>query len=198
MASIKHQSIHHGLEYNLSSLTQTTKPWEKPPCATKLLKVKIVFLKPPKTDTKKPSLIFQGISPNPHYTQCKVQHVDVPHAKNIAHTQHYPTCFFLCIQRVVGVHHQQSKVVMPNVYLHQENISMLINFVNEFETFFKVSTILIVPSCLQHISHKVILNINMFCLQMISWVLRQENCTLTIAINPYSMLYQPNTLTQPM
>jgi hypothetical protein len=35
---------------------------------------------------------------------------------------------------------------------------------------------------LNHVSHKVIMNINMFCLRMISWVLCQEYFTLTVTI----------------
>jgi hypothetical protein len=61
-------------------------------------------------------------------------------AKNITHTQHSPTCCFLCIQGVTGLHSQQSRAAMPMDPLHQDNFSMLIDFVNEFATFFKVST----------------------------------------------------------
>jgi hypothetical protein len=61
-------------------------------------------------------------------------------AKNITHTQHSPTCCFLCTQGVTGLHSQQSKATMPMDPLHQENFSMLTDFVNESATFFKVST----------------------------------------------------------
>jgi hypothetical protein len=61
-------------------------------------------------------------------------------AKNITHTQHSPTCCFLCTQGVTGLHSQQSRATMPMDPLHQENFSVLTNFVNESATFFKVST----------------------------------------------------------
>jgi hypothetical protein len=61
-------------------------------------------------------------------------------AKNITHTQHSPTCCFLCIQGVTGLHSQQSKAAMPMDPLHQENFSVLTDIVNESATFFKVST----------------------------------------------------------
>ena len=43
------------------------------------------------------------------------------HAKNITHTQHSPTCFFLCIQGSRGLYSQQSRAAMPIVTLHHEN-----------------------------------------------------------------------------
>jgi hypothetical protein len=61
-------------------------------------------------------------------------------AKNITHTQHSPTCCFLCTQGVTGLHSQQSRATMPMDPLHQENFSVLTDFVNESATFFKVST----------------------------------------------------------
>ena len=61
-------------------------------------------------------------------------------AKNITHTQHSPTCCFLCTQGVTGLHSQQSRATMPMDPLHQENFSVLTDFVNESTTFFKVST----------------------------------------------------------
>jgi hypothetical protein len=61
-------------------------------------------------------------------------------AKNITHTQHSLTCCFLCTQGVTGLHSQQSKATMPMDPLHQENFSVLTDFVNESATFFKVST----------------------------------------------------------
>jgi hypothetical protein len=62
------------------------------------------------------------------------------HAKNITHTQHSPTCCFLCTQGVTGLHSQQSRATMPMDPLHQEKFSVLTDFVNESATFFKVST----------------------------------------------------------
>jgi hypothetical protein len=61
-------------------------------------------------------------------------------AKNITHTQHSPTCCFLCTQGVTGLHSQQSRATMPMDPLHQENFLVLTDFVNESATFFKVST----------------------------------------------------------
>jgi hypothetical protein len=61
-------------------------------------------------------------------------------AKNITHTQHSPTCCFLCTQGDTGLHSQQSRATMPMDPLHQENFSVLTDFVNESATFFKVST----------------------------------------------------------
>jgi hypothetical protein len=61
-------------------------------------------------------------------------------AKNITHTQHSPTCCFLCTQGVTGLHSQQSRAAMPMDPLHQEKFSVLTDFVNESATFFKVST----------------------------------------------------------
>jgi hypothetical protein len=61
-------------------------------------------------------------------------------AKNITHTQHSPTCCFLCTQGVTRLHSQQSRAAMPMDPLHQENFSVLTDFVNESATFFKVST----------------------------------------------------------
>jgi hypothetical protein len=60
--------------------------------------------------------------------------------KNITHTQHSPTCCFLCIQGVTGLHSKKSRATMPMDPLHQENFSVLTDFVNESATFFKVST----------------------------------------------------------
>ena len=62
------------------------------------------------------------------------------HAKNITHTQHSPTGCFFCTQGVTGLHSQQSRAAMPMDPLHQENFSVLTDFVNESATFFKVST----------------------------------------------------------
>jgi hypothetical protein len=64
----------------------------------------------------------------------------ISRAKNITHTQHSPTCCFLCTQGVTGLHSQQSRAAMPMDPLHQENFSVLTDFVNESATFFKVST----------------------------------------------------------
>jgi hypothetical protein len=58
----------------------------------------------------------------------------------MTHTQHSPTCFFLCIQGVTGLHSEQSRAAMPMDPLHQKNFSVLTDFVNESATFFKVST----------------------------------------------------------
>jgi hypothetical protein len=63
-------------------------------------------------------------------------------AKNITHTQHSPTCCFLCTQGVTGLHSQQSRAAMSMDPLHQENFSVLTDFVNESATFFKVSTLI--------------------------------------------------------
>jgi hypothetical protein len=60
-------------------------------------------------------------------------------ANNITHTQNSPSCCFLCTQGVTGLHSQQSRATMPMDRLHQENFSVLTNFVNESATFFKVS-----------------------------------------------------------
>jgi hypothetical protein len=43
-------------------------------------------------------------------------------------------------QGVTGLHSQQSRAAMPMDPLHQENFSVLTDFVNESATFFKVST----------------------------------------------------------
>ena len=85
-------------------------------------------------------------------------------AKNITHTQHSPTCF-LCIQGVIGLHSQKSRVAMPMDPLHQENFSILTDFFNESTTFFKVSTFISDTFFSSTMSPtKVILNINMLCL----------------------------------
>jgi hypothetical protein len=81
-----------------------------------------------------------GLPPlTPLHTQRR--HSDTTtHAKNITHTQHSPTCCFLCTQGVTGLHSQQSRATMPMDPLHQENFSVLKDFFNESATFFKVST----------------------------------------------------------
>jgi hypothetical protein len=78
------------------------------------------------------------------WTQKSRQHKkrgkNMTRAKNITHTQHSPTCCFLFIQGVTGLHSQQYRATMPMDPLHQENFSVLTDFVNESATFFKVST----------------------------------------------------------
>jgi hypothetical protein len=69
--------------------------------------------------------------------------------------------FFICIQGTIGLHSQQSRVVIPMDPLHQENFSMLTHFFNESATFFKVSTFIKNTLFSSHVSQKVILNINM-------------------------------------
>jgi hypothetical protein len=59
---------------------------------------------------------------------------------NIKNTQHSPTYIFLFIQGVKGLHSQQYREAMPMDPLHQDNFSVLTDFVNEYETFFKAST----------------------------------------------------------
>jgi hypothetical protein len=83
-----------------------------------------------------------GPSGPPSYPPaCLAQALDTTtRAKNITHTQHSPTCCFLCTQGVTGLHSQQSRAAMPMDPLHQENFSVLTDFVNESATFFKVST----------------------------------------------------------
>ena len=61
-------------------------------------------------------------------------------AMNITHTQHSPTCCFLCIQGVTGLHSQQSRELMPIGPLHQEKFSVLTIFFNESTKLSKVST----------------------------------------------------------
>jgi hypothetical protein len=83
----------------------------------------------------------RGLHPplTPLRTQCRRSDTTT-RAKNITHTQHSPTCCFLCTQGVTGLHSQQSRATMPMDPLHQENFSVLTDFVNESATFFKVST----------------------------------------------------------
>jgi hypothetical protein len=55
----------------------------------------------------------------------------------------YPTFSHLLFSLhtgVTGLHSQQSRAAMPMDPLHQENFSVLTDFVNESATFFKVST----------------------------------------------------------
>jgi hypothetical protein len=92
---------------------------------------------------------FRGAAPRPTHgghppltplhARC-IRSDTTTHAKNITHTQHSPTCCFLCIQGVTGLHSQKSRATMPMDPLHQENFSVLTDFVNESATFFKVST----------------------------------------------------------
>jgi hypothetical protein len=76
----------------------------------------------------------------PLRARCNIEDTKSSHAKNITHTQHSPTCCFLCIQGVTWLHSQQSRATMPMDPLHQENFSVITSFVNESATFFKVST----------------------------------------------------------
>jgi hypothetical protein len=82
---------------------------------------------------------LQPPSNPPAHARC-IRSDTTTHAKNITHTQHSPTCCFLCIQGVTGLHSQKSRATMPMDPLHQENFSVLTDFVNESATFFKVST----------------------------------------------------------
>jgi hypothetical protein len=98
----------------------------------------------------RPKKIFSGaLPPNPHAggpPPCtpprarRRRSATTTRAKNITHTQHSPTCCFLCTQGVTGLHSQQSRAAMPMDPLHQENFSVLTDFVNESAIFFKVST----------------------------------------------------------
>jgi hypothetical protein len=107
---------------------------------------------PPKMDTKIEEFFFGGFAPPatpmqggltppllPPCTPTQHRHYS-SHAKNITHTQHSPTCCFLCIQGVTWLHSQQSRETMPIDPLHQEKFLVLTYFVNESTTFFKVST----------------------------------------------------------
>jgi hypothetical protein len=82
---------------------------------------------------------FGGAAPEPPRARRRRSDTTT-RAKNITHTQHSPTCCFLCTQGVTGLHSQQSRAAMPMDPLHQENFSVLTDFVNESATFFKVST----------------------------------------------------------
>jgi hypothetical protein len=64
-------------------------------------------------------------------TRCTIN--TTTHAKNTTHTQHSPTCWFLCIQGVTGLHSQQSRETMPMDPLHQEKFSVLTYFVNDLQ-----------------------------------------------------------------
>jgi hypothetical protein len=76
----------------------------------------------------------------PMRAQCNVENARDSRANNITHTQHSPTCCFLCIHGLTWLHSQQSMAIMPMYPLHQDNLLVLIDFVNESTTFFKVST----------------------------------------------------------
>jgi hypothetical protein len=99
----------------------------------------------------------------------KVVKYDMPphtHAKNITPTQHSPTCCFLCIQGVIGLHSQQSREVMPIVSLHQENFSVLMNLSMNLQHSSKCQPSPPTPSCLQpclsqsDIEHQYALSLN--------------------------------------
>jgi hypothetical protein len=92
---------------------------------------------PPPCDPLGKGVLFPPLTPL--HARCNVD-TSSNHAKNITHTQHSPTCCFLCIQGVTRLHSQQSRATMPIDPLHQENFSVLTDFVNESATFFKVST----------------------------------------------------------
>jgi hypothetical protein len=88
-----------------------------------------------------PKKKFRGLRPPLTPLRARRRRSDTTtRAKNITHTQHSPTCCFLCTQGVTGLHSQQSRAAMPMDPLHQENFSVLTDFVNESATFFKVST----------------------------------------------------------
>ena len=64
------------------------------------------------------------------------RHLDTTtHAKNITHTQHSPTCCFLCTQGVIGLHSQQCPWILYTKRTSQCSQILLMNL-----TFFKVST----------------------------------------------------------
>jgi hypothetical protein len=113
-------------------------------------------------------------------------------AKNITHTQHSPTCCFLCIQGVAGLHSQQSRATMPMDPLHQENFSVLTNFGNELQHSSKCppssTTLFFLQPCLSQsdIEYQYALSLNDKSSSC------QKNCTMTVTIYPYSLLYQPN------
>ena len=83
----------------------------------------------------------EGLRPplTPLRARCKRSNTTT-RAKNITHTQHSPTCCFLCTQGVTGLHSQQPRAVMPMDPLHQENFSVLTTFVNEPAIFSKLYT----------------------------------------------------------
>jgi hypothetical protein len=59
---------------------------------------------------------YQGGPPPSNPPAPPMQHVAdtrASRAKNITHTQHSPTCCFLCIQGVTGLHSQQSREKCP-------------------------------------------------------------------------------------
>jgi len=78
--------------------------------------------------------------PPPHYAWCICIACGDNHANNITHTQHSPTCCFLCIQRSRGLHYQQFRENVPIASLHRVKFSVLTYFFNESIIFFKVST----------------------------------------------------------
>jgi len=119
--------------------------------------------------------------------------------KNIKHTQHSPTCYFLCIHGFIGLHTQQLRETIHIVSLHQENFLVLTKFVDESATFFKVSTFTnntFLSSTMSlsqsDIEHQYVFSLN------VSQVLRKQYFTMTVKIYPLSLLYQPNTCTKSM
>ena len=60
----------------------------------------------------------------------------------------------------------------------------------------KCSPLWATPFFINHIPYKVILNINVLCLLMVSRFICQENCSFAVMVYPYSSMYQPHTWTQ--
>ena len=75
-------------------------------------------------DQKTSQIFFSGALTSLQPPRC-TQHICITcgadSENNITHTQHFPTCCFLCIQVSTGLYSQQSRTTMPIVTLHQEN-----------------------------------------------------------------------------
>ena len=78
------------------------------------------------------------VIPPLHMEKCTMR--GISRVNNITHIQHYTTSCFLSIQGVTIKLSHWSRSATPIVSLHQENLSVLTDFVNESATFFKVST----------------------------------------------------------
>jgi len=51
------KSIYPALEYNYIFLSKNKKPWEKPPCTTKIILAKVMCQKLPKMNKKSPLVL---------------------------------------------------------------------------------------------------------------------------------------------
>jgi hypothetical protein len=136
---------------------------DQKPCVPKIAKEKTIRMKKKKTfdDFSLPKPLWywlRGPFASPFHNK--------PCSNNITHTQHSPTCCFLCIQGLQDYIVNNPGTTMPIVSLHQENFSVLTNFLMNLQHSSKFPPSPATPSCLQpclsqsDIEHQYALSLN--------------------------------------